>query len=203
MPKGTLISIAMLIVILIAAVAVVSIMLQKEQGGPARPSPINSIQTSGLVTAELPASGDRIVINAADYNSIEGPIEVVEDTALAGGKGLYLADTLLGKPAKLSAIVTYKFSVKKAGTYRLWIRHWWQDECGNSLFVIVDDGPQMLFGDDGTANVWRWPPALKMTLELTEGEHTLTIIPREDGMKFDQILLTTDLEYYPVNVLSQ
>jgi hypothetical protein len=191
-----------LVIVLIVAVAGVMFMLKEEENSP-NPDPSNVVKTSGLVTAQLPSGFERIIINAGDFVSTEGPLEVVADESCAGGKCIYLPDNALGKPAKLDAKLTYKFSVKKAGTYKLWIRHWWQDDCANSLFVVVDNGPQMLFGDDGTVNVWRWPPTLKMTLDLTEGEHTLTIIPREDGMKFDQILITADPDEYPVSVLTK
>ncbi len=200
MPKGMLMSVMIIIVVLVLGAAAVMFLLKEEENLP-QPVPSNVVKTSGLVTAQLPSGFERIVINAADHTSIEGPLEVLDDESCAGGKCIFLPDNALGKPAKLDAKLTYKFTVKKAGTYKLWVRHWWQDDCGNSLFITVDDGPQMLFGDDGTVNVWRWPPALKMTLELTEGEHTLAINPREDGMKFDQILITADPDEYPVSVL--
>ena len=165
-----------------------------------RPSPAASPL---LTKAALPDEGDMIVLNAADYEKIEGPVKVLDDPSCAGGKCLFVPDKVLGKPVKLTAKAVYRFTVKKAGRYKLWIRHWWQDECGNSLLVSFDGGERMLFGDDGTVNHWRWPPALKMTVELEAGEHVLEIIPREDGLKFDQIILTTDPEYYPVGIMKK
>ena len=193
----------MVVVVLVAAIGVVYFALLNQESSDNGTDESAEPSTSLNITkADLPGGPDNTVINAADYESLEGPLEEEEHEEFAGGKALFLPDTVLGKPAELKAKVTYKFSVPKAGTYKIWIRHWWKDECGNSLFLVFDGGPRMLFGDDGTVNHWRWPPPLKMTVELDAGEHTLEIIPREDGLKFDQIVITPDEDFYPVGILN-
>ncbi|MFA4985045.1 MAG: hypothetical protein WC712_00535 [Candidatus Brocadiia bacterium] len=166
----------------------------------ATPTPPATVSAIVATKAAIPASGNRIVFNAIDFETKEGPVELLEETGMAAGKCIFVPDTVLGKPVKLLVKLHYKFKVEKAGEYKVWIRHWWQDECGNSLLLVFDDGPELLFGEDGTVSRWRWPPALRDTVQLKEGEHTLTIIPREDGLKFDQIMLTTDKEDYPTEL---
>ncbi|MDZ7816864.1 MAG: hypothetical protein U5N86_13005 [Planctomycetota bacterium] len=137
----------MVVVVLIAAIAVVYFAMLKEDSTENGPELSAEPGTSLNITkAALPGTSNNIVINAADYEKIEGPLEVEEQDDYAGGKSLYLPDAVLGKPAELKAKVTYKFLVPEAGTYKVWIRHWWKDECANSLFLVFDDGPGMLFG---------------------------------------------------------
>ena len=60
---------------------------------------------------------------------------------------------------------------------------------------MVDDGrPQLFNGPTYDAWLWNKGPALP----LAAGRHTLIIRNREDGVKLDQFLLTTDADYRPV-----
>ena len=64
-----------------------------------RPSPAASPL---LTKAALPDEGDMIVLNAADYEKIEGPVKVLDDPSCAGGKCLFVPDKVLGKPVKFT-----------------------------------------------------------------------------------------------------
>ncbi len=66
--------------------------------------------------------------------------------------------------------------------------------------MSVDGNRSFSFGQDGTFKCWHWvkgPRRLKQ-LELKKGVHTLKLMNREDGVRVDQILLTTDRRYVPV-----
>ncbi len=200
MNKGALAGI--FIVILIASFAVV--WFASNNGGGSEISPIPSVSASAapsLVKATITPQGDMVVLNATEYSAVEGPVQVIEEAGCAGGKCIFIEDNVLGKPVQYLAKITYRFNAPKAGTYKVWVRHWWKDECGNSLLLSFNGETPKLLGDDGTVNYWRWPPAMKLTVELQQGENTLEIIPREDGLKFDQILITTDMDFYPVGII--
>ncbi|MCH7909979.1 MAG: hypothetical protein IIB38_10225, partial [Candidatus Hydrogenedentes bacterium] len=77
------------------------------------------------------------------------------------------------------------------------IRKWWEDGCGNSVRIGVDDFPPYVVGGDGTYKYWDWIK-MSVTLELPAGDHRLTLYNNEDGVWVDQILLTSDPEYVPV-----
>ena len=83
--------------------------------------------------------------------------------------------------------------------YTLWIRAYWDDSCGNSLGVQVGDTKEFMV-EDTTYKTWHWvksPPRLQQ-LALEPGETTLTVKNREDGVRWDQILLTPSKRYVPV-----
>jgi len=105
-------------------------------------------------------------------------------------------------PEVTTGQATWTIELPESGTYYLWCRVWWGDECSNSLTVQIDDAPPFTFGQDSTYKSWHWvksPPRLKQ-LKLKEGTHTLTIKNREDGVRIDQIFLTNDRGTIPVGI---
>ncbi|MFZ4397346.1 MAG: hypothetical protein ACOYOU_17165 [Kiritimatiellia bacterium] len=125
--------------------------------------------------------------------------------ALAGASGnAYLEVPLgAGKTPKVKA-GTAKIAVEipAAGSYTLWLRTYWEGECSNTVLVQIDDQPPFLVGADATYRAWHWVkfPVSKMTPPpvMTQGGHTLTILHREDGVRVDQLLLTTNARFVPV-----
>ena len=61
-----------------------------------------------------------------------------------------------------------------------------------------------LFGEDATYKTWHWVkyPVSRTVkpLNLTEGKHTLTFFNREDGVRLDQILLSADKRFVPMDI---
>jgi len=54
-------------------------------------------------------------------------------------------------------------------------------------------------GNDGTYHTWHWLESPK-TYKLTAGKHTITLLNREDGIMFDQMLITNDMAYFPQGI---
>jgi hypothetical protein len=96
--------------------------------------------------------------------------------------------------------VILKFSVPKLATYAFWARANFHCSCADSIYYSIDsegpvdtDGngeyderdPQTLYGS--THGKWKWFEA-KSRVTLAQGEHTLGIYNREDGVKIDQIM---------------
>lgn len=120
----------------------------------------------------------------------------------SGGKYLDLPEGA-GYPPKVTAgSAVYSFDLKAAGEYVLWFRSWWDDECGNSVTVVIDNGSPFVFGQDSTFKGWHWVPSPKKIkqLSLAAGKHTLELKNREDGLAIDQILVTDDHKYVPVGI---
>ncbi|NLZ63533.1 MAG: hypothetical protein GX902_06960, partial [Lentisphaerae bacterium] len=49
---------------------------------------------------------------------------------------------------------------------------------------------------------WHWLESPKL-YKLAAGKHELRLLNREDGIAFDQILITTDHEYFPQEIEEQ
>lgn len=175
----------------------------------------------GLVlaaSAALHASDADTVIcfEAEACERLEAPMRIVEeaparpaDDALKQASGRKYLDIPQRKsPAEDEVAVrtgkaTYVFEVDTDGEYVLWCRVWWTDECSNSFSVRLDGGPPFTIGQDASFGNWHWvgtAPGLKQ-LRLASGSHALDILEREDGVKLDQILLTPDKAYVPVDVV--
>ena len=81
----------------------------------------------------------------------------------------------------------FEFEVKDAGKYFLHVRVWWPDACGNSLFVFV--GGKKVWIEDQTMGHWHWVKARGKVFKLVQGKQTLKVACREDGARFDQVLM--------------
>ena len=94
----------------------------------------------------------------------------------------------------------FEIEVPQAVKCKIWVRCWWDGSCGNTLNLQVDDEPRSItIGNDGMYHTWHWLESPK-TYNLSAGKHTIRILNREDGIAFDQILITTDMEYYPQEI---
>lgn len=168
-----------------------------------------------LATGILPvlvSAQDRVLIEAETATDLQEPLAIIDAAkpdavqvakGASGDKYLEVAPGK-GKPAEGAPTgqAALKFTVAKAGTYVLWARCFWQDGCGNSVTMQLDDKPAFTFGQDSTYNAWHWvkvPPPLAQ-MKLSRGEHKLVLRNREDGVRFDQILLVNDARYVPVDI---
>ncbi len=108
-----------------------------------------------------------------------------------------------GNPPEVKAgEAAWSFTLKEEGTYYLWCRVWWADSCGNSFDVSLDGAKPFIFGQDATYKSWHWvrSPLRLSQLELKAGTHALKIGNREDGVRVDQLLLTNDKRFVPVDI---
>ncbi len=147
---------------------------------------------------------------------VEGKVmRIVDDPGASKGKCIWVPDKAgvpdpdpkSGNPPKRARAV-YKFKVTAAGNYTFWLRRKWMDRCGDTVFVRFDKegAPHtnaLICGSDDSSEVpqWGWSPVWEngqpRQFYLAAGEHTLEILNREDGPRFDVILLTDDPGYLP------
>lgn len=151
------------------------------------------------------ASGVKICFEAETAELIEAPMVLVTN-GIEGASGAYLEiPEGAGNPPKVEAgKAVFAFETPVDGNFILWCRVWWEGECSNSFTVQIDDQPAFLFGEDATYKVWHWVkyPVARTTkpLQLSKGRHTLTFRNREDGVRLDQVLLSADRRFVPVDI---
>jgi hypothetical protein len=96
----------------------------------------------------------------------------------------------------------YTINFTTTSIYTVWLRGYAPDAAGDSLYIALDEQTPMLL--TGFApQTWSWanrnPQDTSVTIEVTEpGLHTLHLWQREDGLRLDRILLTTDSSYNPI-----
>ncbi|MEA3399792.1 MAG: hypothetical protein U9R79_00970 [Armatimonadota bacterium] len=154
-----------------------------------------------LVAASLVwAATIKIVVEGEDYYSIK-PSMAKHASEVASGKA-YIHIPLRRPHAATETEPSddgnarFRIRVPASGVYRLWARGHWYDSCGNSFFLIVDDKPATVIGEDGTYQKWHWVKGPR--LQLSAGVHIIRIQNKEDGAKLDQFMLTNNSRYVPV-----
>ena len=169
-----------------------------------------------LVLACLPWAGwanGRVTVEAESAETIEVPVVVVRETDVPDGSkyvpgaanAAYL-EIPQGKgnppdnPHGRAVLVVH---VPADGDYTLWCRVWWEDECGNSFSIKINDTAPFLFGENATYKTWHWMryPVARTAKPITlkAGTNTLTVLNREDGVRLDQIVLSADRRFVPVD----
>ncbi|MHC5058507.1 MAG: hypothetical protein ACYTKD_27940 [Planctomycetota bacterium] len=208
-----------------AAVVVAGLVALASCNGKPRNGGGNGGDGNGGITFNDP---ERIVLGI-ESGEVGKPFEVADDAECSGGKCVLLAETwedhhelnprfrteggkLVSKedvdknPAgeKLlpNGTIEVPFTVKKAGTYDLWVRAWFHCGCANSFFLSVDSPPPVDTDGDGkwdenvpyifnhqTFKRWKWIKNRGARFELDEGPHVIRIFNREDGIKLDQVFM--------------
>lgn len=120
-------------------------------------------------------------------------------------------DDIKEKPGKLPGLAIYKFNVERDDTFYVFLRATWTDTCGNSVWILMD-GPEK-GGHGPEAGTYypiedqegyqsekeykvAWHPLKKqgrlMGIPLKKGAHTIELHTREDGPRFDQLVISTE-----------
>jgi hypothetical protein len=99
----------------------------------------------------------------------------------------------------------YQVEFAGSGTYYVWVRAMAQDGAGNSLHVGLDGAESP--GGQGlnlsqTDSAWHWTQATlsgtPATLQIAApGMHTINVWMREDGLRLDRIIVTSDPNFVP------
>ncbi len=144
------------------------------------------------------AAGELVVLHARDAAIVPPPFTVIGAPGAVVGFCLAIPGTDKLPPGIAEGPV-YEVTLPRAGRYRVWVRAWWQDGCANSCAIAADDGAPAMIGNDATYRVWHWIDG--PILDLAAGTHHLRLLPRESGVRVDQLALATDLEYQPVGGL--
>ncbi len=147
---------------------------------------------------------NTVCFEAEDSKELKAPVKIVEVTdkaeaAKVSGSKIIEIEQGAGEGSKVGGLAKYKIELKQEGTYYFWARCWWLDSCGNSFGMKIGDKPEFIMGNDGTYKSWHWVKA-KISLMLEKGVYDLEINNREDGIKIDQILITSDRKLIPVEI---
>ncbi|HEX9996798.1 MAG TPA: hypothetical protein VGB45_06620 [Abditibacterium sp.] len=143
------------------------------------------------------AANAKVCFEAEKPVKIESPLKKVVGKGAGISGGGYLEIPWDENKTKGIGEATFKFNVKKAGTYYLWARTFWANGCGNSILASVNGGDGKILGEDGTYDAWHWVGG-RARVSLKAGVNTLTLKNRETGVRVDQFFLCQDGDYTPV-----
>ena len=130
-------------------------------------------------------------------------------TSVAGYTGTsYLQTSLdidvLYQTSELTASprADYLVNITTPETYTVWLRGYPNNASSDSAYVGVDPGGQVVAVTGFTPDEWSWAnvkvdnTVATMTITST-GLYTVNLWMREDGLRIDRLLLTTDTTYVP------
>ena len=141
---------------------------------------ITSVRSDRSSDAALAAAqgfaADIVCIEAEAATNVIAPMRVTskappapkqgEPEPISGGKHLEIPQGAGYPPKVTTGEATWAFEVPTAGRYYLWCRVRWDDECGNSLTMHIDDAKPFTFGQDGTYKRWHWVRAPRRLSQL-------------------------------------
>ena len=145
------------------------------------------------------------IIDAGDAVKFTAPVEKGTDSQafkntvlkILDGKGTPPDDK---EPAMVFGGAEFAFELPSDAECKVWLRVWWDGSCGNTINLKMDDEPKSItVGNDGTYRTWHWLEAPKI-YKLASGKHSLFLLNREDGIMFDQLLITNDHQYVPQGI---
>lgn len=108
--------------------------------------------------------------------------------------GTNWTDTAMNVLSSKAPAVSYQVTVSEEGTYRLYVNTSNPDYNSDSYHVAVDGTLRYTDKNDsggGTAAGKETWYGGNQAIQLTAGEHTITLFAREDGFVLNQLLLTT------------
>ncbi len=164
--------------------------------GKSNPDGAQADNTNAFAPSAAPA-GFHLLIEAESIPTIAAPMTVTDDSDAGGGKCVTIP-VGLPKDAPLTGRLETTLDIPAAAKAYCWYRVYWNGSCSNSVTAKLGDFPEFIVGEDGTYNAWHWvksPP-----LPLQAGPLTLTIGQREEDIRIDQILITSDADYVPVSI---
>ena len=107
-----------------------------------------------------------------------------------------------GIPGTLPGKADYSFEAPRDDIYYVCLRARWMDNCGDSIWVKMDDGDYYNLGEDHKGEIseknykWAWHQLYlggrPKGFELKKGRHTLRLNTREDGPRLDQWVISTE-----------
>ncbi|MBR0458875.1 MAG: hypothetical protein IJJ26_06535 [Victivallales bacterium] len=179
--------------------------VRKKVADPLAGAPV-PVQTRTPGETETTSGEDVfLVVDASQAKNITKPVEKGTDSQAAknavlkipDGKGVPPDDK---EPAMQYGGAEFEVELKTAATVKIWLRVWWDGSCGNTLNIQVDDEERSAtVGNDGTYRVWHWMEAPRV-YKLEAGKHKICLLNREDGIMFDQMLITGDPQYVPQGI---
>ena len=102
-----------------------------------------------------------------------------------------------------SPVAEYSINFTTPGAYTVWLRGYPTNAAGDSVYVGMGDDIVAVTGF--APGAWQWANislsgtgAVTVPVEAS-GLYTVSLWMREDGLRIDRLLLTTDTNYIPVN----
>ncbi len=165
-------------------------------------------------TVDFVEIGGHIELEAEDYTETTAgsgiewiPIVYQESDSMGAMHAFDSTASVNTGDATTGPRLSYEVSFTTPGTYYVWVRIGAPDESSNSIHIGLDGQPVTYGGlgvqtnNLGDFYTWEWQNEVStgqvVTLDVTEGVHWVDVWMREEGVRLDKIILTTDPNFQP------
>ncbi len=152
---------------------------------------------NGDATLDLSPPDNNVRIEA-ETGQLTSPMQIGYDDAASGGQ---YVSSLTGQPKEGKA--EYSFYLPVAGNYEIWGRIYAPSGEEDSYFYVVDGTADTLeYHLLSPYNTWRWKKfqnqnGVVFRRYLDAGQHSLSLIKRENNARIDKIIFTADPSFTP------
>ena len=144
----------------------------------------------------------------AEAGSIASPMKVHDNNDASGGQFIeVLSGNNNTENAPEDGQITYKFTVKNAGIYKVWGRVIASMDEEDAFWVKMDNEEWVKWKDISVGCNWHWDEVHDnenndqvKKFNLAEGPHTLIFTYLMDQTRLDKLLITNDLNYIPTEI---
>ena len=124
--------------------------------------------------------------------ALQGGMAILADASASGGRAIGVKDPL--KPGA-EAAAEIRVRHKQAVPYAVWVRLSWPHNVPSALSLSVGDALHWTSKDVVSAQGWQWVRA--GTGELPDDPFRLRLTDTNVGLRVDQLLITSDLDFNP------
>jgi hypothetical protein len=128
----------------------------------------------------------------AEQLAVQQGMTVIADAAASGGKALAAKAPV---PAGQEPAGEIRVKRKQAAPYAVWVRLHWSHGVASSGWVQVHDAPRWTANHVAANPAWQW--AKVGVYELPDEPFRLRVADPQGGLRLDQFLMTSDLEFNP------
>jgi hypothetical protein len=170
--------------------------------------PVMPPPADGSTTMPPPAVTEVIWMEAESAASLIAPMEVGSDPLASGGAYISVATALTNDTpdTTTTGIASSIFDVEQGGTYTVFGRVLATFEDDDSFWVRVDTGAWIQW-NHLPKGAWTWDDVhdtdqldQTVTFSLSPGQHTISVMYREQGAKLDRLVITNDRTFVPMGV---
>ena len=144
----------------------------------------------------------------AEAGNIDYPMKVWDRNDASGGQFIEVqSGNNNTENAPEDGHITYKFTIKKAGIYKVWGRVIASMDEEDAFWVKIDNEVWIKWKDISVGCNWHWDEVHDnanndqvMKFDLAKGPHTLTFTYLMDQTRLDKLLITNDLDHTPTDM---
>ena len=157
------------------------------------PEKKNNPPVNQPIAPEAPSASADAWLESECANSIGNVWQLINDGKASGGSYLSVKSGNISPssaPTGSDDAVVFNFSVSQAGQYKIFTRHWAQNEGDDSFWIQINDGSWIAAHVGANRGAFVWAQLKSTTYALKKGNNQIKVAFREPNARLDKIYVT-------------